>query len=84
MKRGRIEDSATDSRTIMKDESKDDSNDGKPQLCGLTRSHCSINCSNVFAKIDIPRPLEFVHQHLLDFRLIALTPPNPIQSRKEL
>jgi len=30
MKRGKIEDSAKDSRTIMRDESKDDSDDGKP------------------------------------------------------
>jgi hypothetical protein len=30
IKRGRIEDSAMDSRTIMKDESKDDSDDRKP------------------------------------------------------
>jgi hypothetical protein len=29
-KRGKIEDSAKDSRTIMRDETKDDSNDGKP------------------------------------------------------
>ena len=29
-KRGMIEDSAKDSRTIMRDESKDDSDDGKP------------------------------------------------------
>jgi hypothetical protein len=29
-KRGMIEDSAKDSRTIMRDESNDDSNDGKP------------------------------------------------------
>ena len=78
-KRGMIEDSATDPRTIMRDESKDDSDDGKPSLCGPIRSHCSINCSNVFAKIDIPRPLEFVYQHLLDSEFIALAPLNPIQ-----
>jgi hypothetical protein len=29
-KRGMIEDSAKDSRTIMRDESKDESDDGKP------------------------------------------------------
>jgi hypothetical protein len=30
MKRGMIEDSTNNSRTIMRDESKDDSDDGKP------------------------------------------------------
>jgi hypothetical protein len=31
-----------------------------------------INYSNVFAKIDIPRPLEFVYQHLLDSGFITI------------
>jgi len=34
---------------------------------------------NVFAKIDIPRPLKFVYQHLLRPRLVVLTPSNPMQ-----
>jgi len=76
---GKIEGSVMDSRTMMRDESEDNSEVGKPYLCGLAMSHYSINCSNVFAKIDIPPPLEFVYQHLSDSRLVALTSLNPIQ-----
>jgi len=43
----------------------------KPQLFCLVRSCHNINCSNVFAKIDIHLPLKFVDQHLLDSRLVA-------------
>jgi len=39
----------------------------------------SINCLNVFVKIDIPLPFDFVYQHLSDSRLVASTPLNPIQ-----
>ena len=42
----------------------------KPQLCCLVKSRSSINCSNVFAKIDIPLPLKFVDQHLPDSRIV--------------
>jgi hypothetical protein len=76
---GKIKGSAMDSRTMMRDESEDNSEVGKPYLCGLAMSQCSINCSNVFAKIDIPLPLNFVYQHMLDFRLVTSTPLNPIQ-----
>jgi hypothetical protein len=76
---GKIKGSAMDSRTMMRDESKDNSEVGKPYLCGLAMSHCSINCSNVFAKIDIPPPLDFVYQHMSDSRLVASTPLNLIQ-----
>jgi len=62
---GKIEGSIMDSRTMIRDESEDNSEGGKLYLCGLATSHCSINCSNVFAKIDIPPPLKFVCQHLL-------------------
>lgn len=79
MKRRKIEGSIMDSKTIMRNESEDNSKGGKPYLCGLAMSHYNINCSNVFAKIDIPQPLEYVYQHLLDSGLIALTPSNPIQ-----
>jgi hypothetical protein len=78
MKRGKIKGSAMDSRTMMRDESEDNFEGGKPYLYGLARSHYNINCSNVFAKIDIPRSLEFVYQHLSDPGFIALTPSNPI------
>jgi hypothetical protein len=53
LKRGKIEGPAKDSRTIMKDESGDDSDGGKPWLYGLVKSRSSINCSNVFAKMHI-------------------------------
>jgi len=79
IKMGKIEGSAMNSRIIRRDESEDNSKGGKPYLCGLAMCHCSINCSNVFAKIYIPRLLEYLYQHLLDSRLIALTPSNPIQ-----
>jgi hypothetical protein len=46
MKRGKINGSIMDSRTMMRD----DYEGGKPYLCGLVRSHYSINCSNVFVK----------------------------------
>jgi len=62
---GKIEGSIMDSRTMIRDESEDNSEGEKLYLCGLATSHCSINCSNVFAKIDIPPPLKFVCQHLL-------------------
>jgi hypothetical protein len=45
----------------------------KPQSFCLVRSCHNINCSNVFAKIDIHLPLKFVDQHLLDSRLVAPT-----------
>ena len=76
---GKIEGSSMDSWTMIRDESEDNSEGGKPYLCGLAMSHYNINCLNVFAKIDIPPPLDFVYQHLSDSRLIALTPLNPIQ-----
>jgi len=75
----KIEGLAMDSKTMIRDESEYNSEGGKPYLCGLAMSHCSINCSNVFAKIDIPSPLDFVYQHLSDARLIASTPLNPVQ-----
>ena len=57
---GKIEGSAKDSRIVMRDESGDDSEGGKPWLCGLVKSHSSINYSNVFAKDwHIPLPLKF-------------------------
>jgi len=62
---GKIEGSVMDSRTMIRDESKDNSEGGKLYLYGLATPHCSINYSNVFAKIDIPPPLKFVYQHLL-------------------
>jgi len=46
MKRGKIKGYVMDSRTMMRN----DSEGGKPYLCGLVRSRCSINCSNVFVK----------------------------------
>jgi hypothetical protein len=51
----------------------------KPQLFCLVRSCHNINCSNIFAKIDIPLPLKFVYQHLPDSRLLASTPLNHMQ-----
>jgi len=39
---GKIEGSAMDSRTMMRDESEDNSEVGKPYLCGLAISHYSI------------------------------------------
>jgi len=59
LKRGKIEGSAKDSRTIMKDESTDDSDGEKPWLYGLVKSRSSINCSNVFAKMYISLSLKF-------------------------
>jgi len=79
MKMGNIEGSVMDSRTMIRDELEDNSEVGKPCLCGLAMSHCSINCSTVFAKIDIPPPLDFVYQHMSDSRLVAPTPLNPMQ-----
>jgi len=79
MKRGKIEGSAMDSRMRMRDKSEDDFEGGKPQLWGPVRSRCSTNCSSTFAKIDIPLPLKFVDQHLLDSKLVASTPLNPMQ-----
>jgi hypothetical protein len=76
---GKIEGSAMDSKTMMRDKSEDNSEGGKCYLYGLAMSHCSINCSNVFAKIDMPQPLKFVYQHLLRPRLVVLTPSNPMQ-----
>jgi hypothetical protein len=76
---GKIEGSTMDSWTMIRDESEDNSEGGKPYLCGLAMSHYNINCLNVFAKIDIPSPLDFVYQHLSDSKLIASTPLNPIQ-----
>jgi hypothetical protein len=70
MKRGKIEGSTVDSRIAKRGESGDDSEGGKPYSCGLARSYCSINCSNVFAKIDIPLPLKFVDQHRPDSRIL--------------
>jgi hypothetical protein len=61
MKMGNIEGSVMDSRTMIRDELEDNSEVGKHCLCGLAMSHCSINCSTVFAKIDIPPPLDFVY-----------------------
>ena len=76
---GNIEGSVMDSRTMMRDESEDNFEGGKPYLCGLAMSHCSIKCLKVFAKIDIPWPPKFVNQHLSDYGLICLTPSNPMQ-----
>ena len=64
---------------MIRDESEDNSEGGKPYLYGLAMSHYSINCSNVFAKIDIPPPLDFVYHILSESRLLASTPLNPIQ-----
>jgi len=64
---------------MIRDELEDNSEGGKPYLYGLAMSHYSINCSHVFAKIDIPPPLDFVYQHLSDSRLVTSTPLNPIQ-----
>jgi hypothetical protein len=51
MKRGKIIVSVMNSRTMMRDGSEDNSEGVKPYLYGLARSHYSINCSNVCAKI---------------------------------
>jgi hypothetical protein len=77
--RGKIEGSAMDSRTMMRDESEDNSEGGKCYLYDLAMSHCSISCSNIFSKIDISPPLDFVYQHMSDSRLVASTPLNSIQ-----
>jgi hypothetical protein len=50
MKMGKIEGSAKDSGTMMRYESKEDSDIGKPLLYGLAKSRCIIDHSNVFAK----------------------------------
>jgi hypothetical protein len=76
---GKIEGSNMDSRTMMRDKSEDNSEGGKCYLYGLVMSHYSINCSNVFAKIDIPRPLKFVYKHLLRPRFVVPTPSTPMQ-----
>jgi hypothetical protein len=76
---GKTEGSNMDSRTMMRDKSEDNSEGGKCYLYGLAMSHYSINCSNVFAKIDIPRPLKFVYQHLLRPRFVVLIPSTPMQ-----
>jgi len=51
----------------------------KPQSFCLVRSCHNINCSNVFAKVDIPLPLELVDQLLPDFKLVAPTLTNYMQ-----
>jgi len=71
MKRGKIEGSGTDSRTMMRDESEDDFEGGKPYLWGPVRSRCSINYSSTFVRIDFPMLFEFIYQHLPDSRLFA-------------
>jgi len=76
---GKIEGSAIDSKTMMIDESEDNSEGGKCYLYDLAMSHCSINCSNVFSKIDISPPLDFVYQHLPDSKLVASTLLNHMQ-----
>ena len=64
---------------MMRDESKDDTQGEKPCLSDSVKVCCSINYSNVFVKIDIPPPLDFVYQYMSDSRLVASTPLNPIQ-----
>ena len=60
----------------------------KPQSFCLIRSCRNINCSNIFAKIDIPLPLEFVDQLLIPdllpwLRQIACNHRGIIQTRYE-
>jgi len=43
----------------------------KPHLFCLVRSRYNINCSNVFAKIDILLPPKLTYQHLSNSRLFA-------------
>jgi hypothetical protein len=78
VKMGKIEGSAMDSRTVKRWIRRWLSIE-KPQLFCLVRSCHNINCSKIFAKIDIPLPLKFVYQHLPDSRFVASTLLNHMQ-----
>ena len=67
-----------DFRTITRDESKDYFQVGN--LSCVVQSGLAVASTTQMSllKIDIPLPLKFVHQHLLDSRLVSLTPSNPI------
>jgi hypothetical protein len=68
-----------DSRTIMRDESEDDSQ--VRNLSCMVQPGLTIASTTQMPllKIDIPLPFEFAYQHLLDSRLISLTPSNLMQ-----
>ena len=67
-----------DFRTITRDESKDYFQVGN--LSCVVQSGLAVASTTQMSllKIDIPLPLKFVYQHLLDSGLVSLTPSNPI------